>query len=180
MPPPSPKCLKTQERRRPFRTLRLPVLPDPFRDPVREGASVLGASDRPVPADRHDTEVIATVLLPAGFVVLGANRALLAIAHEVEAICRNSTLDQVPLGRRCTALAKGQVVLVRSTLVSIAFDANPHTRVGLEPWNLTIECSCCIRSDRRLVEVEVDRSRDLRGVDRYQRRHAARIARQDA
>src|SRR5688572_24340899 len=127
----------------PFGTLR-PSVPGrtPFGiRPEKVLFSVLRVSDRPVAADCHDTEVIATVLLPAGFVVLGAYRALLAIADEVEAICRNSTLNQVPLGRRCTALAKGQVVLVRSTLVSIAFDANPHTRVGLEPWNLTIERS---------------------------------------
>src|SRR3990170_2741098 len=86
--------------------------PDLFRDPVREGASALRNPDGSVAADRHDTEVIATVLLPAGFVVLGANRALLAVAHEVEAICRDSTLDEVPLGRGRTALAEGQVVLV--------------------------------------------------------------------
>ena len=59
----------------------------------------------PVAADRHDTEIIATVLLPAGFVVLGANRALLAIAHEVEAICRNAVVNEVPLGGSRTALA---------------------------------------------------------------------------
>ena len=59
----------------------------------------------PVAADRHDTEIIATVLLPAGFVVLGANRALLAIAHEVEAICRNAVVNEVPLGTCRTALA---------------------------------------------------------------------------
>jgi hypothetical protein len=61
--------------------------------------------DDPVAADRHDTEVIATVLLPAGFVVLGANRALLAIAHEVEAVCRNAVVNEVPLGGSRTALA---------------------------------------------------------------------------
>src|SRR5688500_5379160 len=94
------------KRRRPFRdTPPFCPWPDPFRDPVREGASALGASDRPVAADRHDTEVIATVLLPAGFVVLGANRALLAIAHEGEAICRNAVVNEVPLGGSRTALA---------------------------------------------------------------------------
>src|SRR5688572_16942908 len=95
----------------------------------------------PVAADRHDTEVIATVLLPAGFVVLGANRALLAITHEVEAICRNAVVNEVPLGGSRTALAKGQVVLVGATLVSVTLDTYPHTRVGLQPRDLAIECS---------------------------------------
>src|ERR1700674_2257369 len=114
----------------------------------------------PVAADRHDTEIIATVLLPAGFVVLGANRALLAIAHEVEAICRNTVVNEVPLGRSRTALAEGQVVLVGATLVSVTLDTNSHSRVSLQPRNLHIECRSRIWSDRRLVEVEVDRASD--------------------
>ncbi len=71
----------------PYGTLRLLVSePDPLvRGPAGEGAYSCGGYYDPVAADRHDLEVIATVLLPAGFVVLGANRALLAIAHEVEA-----------------------------------------------------------------------------------------------
>lgn len=100
--------------------------------------------DDPVAADRHDTEVIATVLLPAGFVVLGANRALLAIAHEVEAVCRNAVVNEVPLGGSRTALAEGQVVLVGATLVSVTLDTNPHARVSLQPRNLAIECSGCV------------------------------------
>src|SRR5258705_7340809 len=130
--------------------------------------------------DRHDTEVIATVLLPAGFVVLGANRALLAIAHEVEAICCNSVVNEVPLGRSRTALAEGQVVLVGATLVSVTLDTDSHAGVSREIWKLLIECSCCIRSDRRLVEVEVDRASD-RGRINHSRhwRNASRIRRQD-
>src|SRR5438552_1208004 len=154
--------------------------PDPFRGLVREGASLHRRYYDPVATDRHDTEVIATVLLPAGFVVLGANRALLAIAHEVEAICRNAVVNEVPLGACRTALAEGQVVLVGATLVSVTLDTNPHTQVGLQPRYLRVECSSRIRSDRRLVEVEVDRSCDLGRV--YRQNHwsqASRIGRQD-
>src|SRR6476469_2695194 len=79
---------------------------------VKERCLFLRWYDDPVAADRHDTEVIATVLLPAGLVVLGANRALLAVRHEVEAICCNSVVNEVPLGACRTALAEGQVVLV--------------------------------------------------------------------
>src|SRR5256714_1014427 len=119
----------------------------------------------PVAADRHDTEIIATVLLPAGFVVLGANRALLAVAHEVEAICRNAVVNEVPLGACRTALAEGQVVLVGATFVGVTLDTNSHSGVSLQPWNLRVERSSRIRSDRRLVEVEVDRSSDSGRVD---------------
>src|SRR6266566_3304805 len=153
--------------------------PDPFRGLVREGASLHRWYHDSVAADRHDTEVIATVLLPAGFVVLRANRALLAIAHEVEAICRNAVVNEVPLGACRTALAEGQVVLVGATLVSVTLDTNSHSGVSLQPWNLRVECSSRIRSDRRLVEVEVDRSRDLGRVDCRHRRYAFRSRRQD-
>src|SRR6478735_209741 len=107
---------------------------------VKERCLFLRWYDDPVAADRHDTEVIATVLLPAGLVVLGANRALLAVRHEVEAICCNAVVNEVPLGACRTALAEGQVVLVGATLVSVTLDTNPHSRVSLQPWNLRIEC----------------------------------------
>src|SRR5437867_7349585 len=167
------RCRKAE---RPCGTLRLLVPGQaPFRGLVREGASLHRRYYDPVAADRHDTEVIATVLLPAGFVVLGANRALLAIAHEVEAICRNAVVNEVPLGACRTALAEGQVVLIGATLVSVTLDTYPHTRVSLQPRDLAIECSSRIRSDRRLVEVEVDRCSDGTGVNREQWRHASWI-----
>src|SRR3954467_6186760 len=134
----------------------------------------------PIAADRHDTEVIATVLLPAGFVVLGANRALLAIGHEVEAICRNAVVNEVPLGACRAALAEGQVVLVGATLVSVTLDTDSHTRVSLQPREFRVECSGRIRSDRRLVEVEVDRRGDSGRINRSQRCHASRIRCRDA
>src|ERR1700686_3250219 len=164
------------------RTLRLLVSePDPLSEARLEKVLFLRWYYDPVAADRHDTEVIATVLLPAGFVVLGANRALLAIAHEVEAICRNAVVNEVPLGRSRTALAEGQVVLVGATLVSVTLDTNSHSRVSLQPRNLHIECSSRIRSDRRLVKVEVDRASDLCRVyvDHEWWSYASRIVRRD-
>src|SRR4029077_15151139 len=164
-----------------LRTLRLLVSePDPLSEARPEKVLLLRWYYDLVAADRHDTEVIATVLLPAGFVVLGANRALLAIAHEVEAICRNTVVNEVPLGRSRTALAEGQVVLVGATLVSVTLDANSHSRVSLQIGNLHIECCSCIRSDRRLVEVEVDRASDLGRIQvRDYWCSASRIRRQD-
>jgi len=114
----------------PFRTLRLLVSePNPLAEARPEKVLLLRWYDYLIAADRHDTEVIATVLLPAGFVVLGANRALLAITHEVEAICCNAVVNEVPLGRSRTALAQCQVVLVGATLVSVALDTDSHAWV---------------------------------------------------
>src|SRR5258706_3441950 len=165
-----------------LRTLRLlDSEPDPLSEARPEKVLLLRWYYDLVAADRHDREVIATVLLPAGFVVLGANRALLAITHEVEAICRNAVVNEVPLGACRTALAEGQVVLVGATLVSVTLDTNSHSRVSLQPRNLDIECCSCIRSDRRLVEVEVDRASDLGRICECRCRwYASRIRRQDA
>src|ERR671937_1465506 len=137
-----------------FRMSRLssPTEPPSRGGLVKERCLFLRRYDYAVAADCHDTEVIATVLLPAGFVVLGANRALLAVRHEVEAICRNAVVDEVPLGACRAALAEGQVVLIGATLVSVTLDTNPHTRVRLQPRDLAIECRSRIWSDRRLIE----------------------------
>src|SRR5256714_5459440 len=140
-------------------------LTDPLSRIGQRRCLLLRRYDDSVATDCHDTEIIATVLLPAGFVGLGANRALLAIAHEVEAICRNAVVNEVPLGGSRRALAEGQVVLVGATLVSVTLDTYPHTRVSLQPRDLAIECSSRIRSDRRLVEVEVDRGSDRGGIN---------------
>src|SRR3954465_5205411 len=137
----------------------------PHSRPGRRRCLLLRRYYDPVAADCHDTEVIATVLLPAGFVVLGANRALLAVGHEVEAICRNAVVNEVPLGACRAALAEGQVVLVGATFVGVTLDSDSHTRICLQVRNLSVECCSCIRSDRRLVEVEVDRASDSRGVN---------------
>src|SRR5688572_30096733 len=114
---------------------------------------------------RHDYEVIATVTLPAGLVMLGANRALLAIAHEVEPFCSDATLHEITLRGGGTTLAEGQVVLIRATLVGVAFDADAHSGVGLEPRDLAIECRGRVRTNVILVEVEVNRSGDRTRVD---------------
>ena len=96
--------------------------------------------DDHVATDRDDYKIVATVALPAGFIMLGAYRALFAIADEVEPACINSTLDEVTLRGGGTTLTKGQVVLIRATLVCIAFDTDTHAGVGREPRDLAIEC----------------------------------------
>src|SRR5687767_804821 len=116
--------------------------------------------DDGVRPNRHDHEIIATVALPAGLIVLGANRALFAIADEVEPALINSTLDEVTLRGGGTTLTEGQVVLIRATLVGISFDPDTHSRVGCEPRDLAIQGRGRIGADVGLVEVEVDRSGD--------------------
>ena len=143
MPGEAPRyCVGCRKAERPYGTLRLFVsVTGPLSGPGQRRCLLLRWYYDPIAADRHDTEVIATVLLPAGFVVLGANRALLAITHEVEAICCNAVVNEVPLGACRTALAEGQVVLVGATLVSVTLDTYPHARVSLQPRDLAIECS---------------------------------------
>ena len=105
-----------------------------------------------------------------------ASRALFTVADDVDTARVDAMIDEVLLGRGCTALAEGQVVLIRAALVGVPFDANAHAWVRLEVRDLCIHRRLCIRPDIRLIEVEVDARRDLRRVDNHWRLAVAVVA----
>src|SRR5207245_5039412 len=63
-------------------------------------------------------EVRATVLRPAGLVVLGAERSLLTIAHQRQAVLGDALSDQIIDGGAGATLAEHQVVLVGAPLLT--------------------------------------------------------------
>src|SRR5207247_8831077 len=65
-------------------------------------------------------EVGAAVLRPAGLVVLGAERLLLTIAHQLHAVLVDARPDQIIDGGAGATLAEHQVVLVGAPLVTVA------------------------------------------------------------
>src|SRR5687767_2249474 len=87
-----------------------------------------------------DTEVIATVELVTRFRHRGlaANRTLFAIADEVEPAGIDAAICQVLSRGSRTALSESQVVLIRATVVRVAFDPDPHAWIGLQPRNLAV------------------------------------------
>src|SRR5437667_91990 len=78
-------------------------------------------------------EVGAAVLRPAGLVVLGAERSLLTIAHQRQAVLGDALPDQIIDGGAGATLAEHQVVLVGAPLVTVALDEHQHVAVRSAP-----------------------------------------------
>src|SRR5579864_2426290 len=72
----------------------------------------------------RDREMPAAVLLPAGFVGLGAERLLLAVADGLNAARADTRCGQSILHRVGTPVAQSQVVLGGPTLITVAFHRN--------------------------------------------------------
>src|SRR5579862_2713445 len=85
---------------------------------------------------RGDLELIVPVLRPRSLVVARGDRTLFAVADDRDPAVGNAMLGQIPLGGFGTALAEGQIVLVGSSGIAVAGDANRDTRVGGEDRNL--------------------------------------------
>src|SRR5579871_1548188 len=96
------------------------------------------------------------VLLPARFVVLGAEGLLLAIADGLDVIGRNAILNQRIFGCVGAVVAQGQVVFGGAALVAVALDGDFDVRVLLQKVGVTLNCRLLIRADIVLIVVEVD------------------------
>ena len=129
--------LATRRARRPRAALK----PEPqasARPQTTEKAGPEG--DRPLSASelssgrllRGDHEVAAAVLLPAGFVRLGAERRFLALADDRDAIGGDAKAHQVVLDGVGAALAKAEVVFGGAALVAVAFDADARAGPALQ------------------------------------------------
>src|SRR4051794_5045307 len=104
-------------------------------------------------------ELVAPVLRPGGLAFAASGRALLAVAHRFQARLGNAALAEVALGGGGASLAERHVVLVRTALVGIASNADPHARVAAENGDLRVERGAGGLAQLGLVELEVDRSR---------------------
>src|SRR4029077_4348349 len=74
-------------------------------------------------------EVAAAVLLPAGFVVVGAEGLFLAEADGAHAIGRDAQGDEILLHRAGAAIAEREVVFRRAALVAMAFNGYANLRI---------------------------------------------------
>src|SRR5437667_8893665 len=84
-------------------------------------------------------EVIAPVPGPAGLVVLIANRALLAVAHDRDPGRADALGDEVVHRGLRAPLAERQIVGVGAPLVGVALDQHLVARVGLQPAGVGVE-----------------------------------------
>src|SRR6185503_1415708 len=110
----------------------------------------------------QDDELDASILAPAVFVVLAADRLGLAVAVVLERAGLDPALDQRPLDRRGTALGQLQVVLVVAALVGVTLDLDERDlRVALEGGGDGVQQRERLGLDVGLVGLEVDLVEDL-------------------
>src|SRR6185312_12520534 len=81
---------------------------------------------------RFHPEVVAPVLRPAAFLVLAAERLLLAVADGADPVGADPQLHQFSLHRIGTVVAQRQVVFLGSAVVAVAFNHDRKVRVLVE------------------------------------------------
>src|SRR5262245_44378993 len=110
--------------------------------PTAQRRGIPGACSRSVAND----EVAAPVLGPRGLVVTHGNRLLLAEADGRNAGGIHAEVDQVALGRLCTALAQREVVLLGAALVAVALDLDRHVALRLEERRVLAQSLARVRA----------------------------------
>src|SRR5690348_13541852 len=95
------------------------------------------------------------VLLPARFVVLRAERMLLAPAHCLDAIAGNSQRNEILLRRIRAPLPQSEVVLFRAALVAVPLERYADLRIGTQELRILLQRRSGITANLRLVVIEV-------------------------
>src|SRR5438105_5968263 len=103
-----------------------------------------------------DEEVGAAVLRPALLRLLGAERALLAVAERAHAGPRDATVEEVLQRGLRAMVAEGEVVFVGAPVVAVAFDQDDGARVVPQPLGVRRQELSVLGPDHVFVEVEVD------------------------
>src|SRR5881628_1958994 len=103
-----------------------------------------------------DEEVRAPILRPARLIVVRALRPLLSVTDDRDTPSGDTLGHEVVHRRLRATLPQCQVVFIGSPLVTVPLDQEKVLLVGLEPTCILIEEVRVCRTDRVLVEVEVD------------------------
>src|SRR5437016_1165487 len=103
-----------------------------------------------------DEEVRAPILRPARLIVVRALRPLLSVTDDRDTPSGDTLGHEVVHRRLRATLPQCQVVFIGSPLVTVPLDQEKVLLVGLEPTCILIEEVRVRRTDRVLVEVEVD------------------------
>src|SRR5216683_1314771 len=97
----------------------------------------------------------ATVLLPAAFLALRAERLFLAVADGAQPVCGNSERDDVLLHGAGAAIAEAQIVFRGAALVTVSFDGRLDLRVVLQEIRGFRERLAGIGTNVRFVVIEI-------------------------
>src|SRR5208282_3330884 len=96
-------------------------------------------------------KVIAPVLRPAAFVVLGAKRKLLAVADCRDSAAADSERHQVILGGLRALGAERHIVFLRSALIAMTLDLHLRLRILLQPARVGLQHRAVLILDRVIV-----------------------------
>src|SRR6266852_1058304 len=100
-------------------------------------------------------EVAAAILLPAGFVALGAEGLFFAEADGAEAIGGDAQGDEILLDGAGAAIAEREVVFGGAALVAVAFDGHAKLRIVAQEVSGLGKRFASVRANVGLVEVEI-------------------------
>src|SRR5215467_7675380 len=101
-------------------------------------------------------KVIAPILRPAAFVVIGAERQLLAVADRRHPAGVDSERLQVVLAGLCALGAQRDIVFLRSAFIAKALDLDLGIRMRLEPARVGFEHWAVLILDRVIVVSEMN------------------------
>src|SRR5512141_2690331 len=82
-------------------------------------------------------KVRATILCPAGLILLPAERKLFTVANGRQRTRRDPQIDEITLCAFCSFSSQCEVILAGSTLVTMPFDLDLALRIRFEPCSVT-------------------------------------------
>src|SRR5215469_14332143 len=101
-------------------------------------------------------EMPAPVLLPTGFVGLGAEWLFLAVADGLDAIGPDPSRDERILDGAGTAIPQSQIVFRRPAFVAVSFDGEAKVGMLLQESDVALHGGLLIEPDIGLVVIKVD------------------------
>src|ERR1700735_1207408 len=100
-------------------------------------------------------EMRAPILLPARFIVFGAEWPLFAPAHGIHAVGRNAKRNKIILGSLGSAFAEANIIFGGTTLVAMALDGYSDLRIRPQKFSGLSQISAGVGANVGFVEVKI-------------------------
>src|SRR5271156_3206388 len=97
----------------------------------------------------------APILLPARFIVLGAEWPLFAPAHRIHAVGWDAERNKIVLGSLGSAFTEADVVFRGAALVAVAFDGDADLRIRAQKLRSLCEIVAGVATNVGFVEVKI-------------------------
>src|SRR5262249_45818440 len=93
---------------------------------------------------REPFEMAASILLPAGFVGIGAEGMFLADAGGANLIGGNTERNEIGLRGGGAAVAEGEVIFLAAALVAVTLDYDAKSGIGAEKFRVMRESEAIV------------------------------------